>query len=271
MYDCHIHSINSHDGRETIDDLCAHAIKIGLSGIAISDHTLPAPYGCEDYENIKNSIEEVRECQDKYKGNLTVITAFELDDRTAPDGLKPFYDLKPDFILGSVHSTMIFARHFSHTPYKNLFQQSDIIPDEIIEEFLVLYYKTLEEKADEDIDSIAHITYPFRYLNGVSNRNYKTENYFNLMEPILKKIVDTGKCLELNTSGKANKWNEFMPDEFVLKRYYEMGGRDITLGSDAHRCENLAVGFSEAKDLLKSIGFCHACYYLNREKHKYIL
>lgn len=271
MYDCHIHSINSHDGRETIDDICKHAIKIGLSGIAISDHTLPPPYGCEVYENIKKSINETRECAEKYKDMLTVITAFELDDRTVPDGNKPFYELKPDFVLGSVHSTMIFERHFSHTPYKNLFQQSDIIPDEIIEEFLVLYYKSLEEKLDEDIDSVAHITYPFRYLNGVSSRNYKTENYAHLMEPILKKIIDTNRCLELNTSGKAKSWNEFMPDEFILRRYYEMGGRDVTLGSDAHKCENLAVAFRDAKDLLKSIGITHACYYLKRKKYRYNL
>lgn len=271
MFDCHTHSINSHDGRETIDDLCKAAIKIGLSGIAISDHTLPAPYNCEEYENIKKSIKETRECAEKYKDKLTVITAFESDDRTAPDELKPFYDMEPDFVLGSVHSTMIFAHHFSHTPYKNLFQQSDIIPDEIIEEFLVLYYKTLEEKLDEDIDSVAHITYPFRYLNGTSNRNFKTENYLNLMEPALKKIIETDRCLELNTSGKKNKWNEFMPDEYVLRKYYELGGRDITLGSDAHGCENLAIGFNEAKELLKSIGINHACYYLKRKKHRYEL
>lgn len=271
MYDCHTHSINSHDGRETIDDLCARAIKIGLSGIAISDHTLPAPYNCEVYENIKKSIEEAKKCAEKYKDKLTVITAFESDDRTAPDGNKPFYDLKPDFVLGSVHSTMIFEHHFSHTPYRSLYEQSDIIPDEIIEEFLVLYYKTLKEKADEDIDSIAHITYPFRYLNGVSNRNFKTEKYLPLIEPILKQIIDTDKCLELNTSGKSKNWNEFMPDECVLKRYYELGGRDITLGSDAHGCENLAIGFNEARELLKSIGITHACYYLNRKKIKYDL
>lgn len=271
MYDCHIHSINSHDGRETIDDICKAAIKIGLSGIAISDHTLPAPYNCEEYENIKKSIKEARECAEKYKDKLTVITAFESDDRTARDGLKPFYDMEPDFVLGSVHSTMIFAHHFSHTPYKNLFQQSDIIPDEIIEEFLVLYYNKLKNKLDEDIDSVAHITYPFRYLNGVSDRNYKTKDCFHLIEPVLKKIIETDRSLELNTSGKANKWNEFMPDEYILRRYYELGGRDITLGSDAHRCENIAVGFGEARDLLKSIGFTHACYYLNRKKHKYEL
>ena len=271
MYDCHTHSINSHDGRETIDDLCARAIKIGLSGIAISDHTLPAPYGCEEYENIKNSIEETRKCQEKYKSKLTVITAFELDDRTASEGNKPFYDLETDFVLGSLHSTIILRDYFSHTPYKSLYDQSDIIPDDIIEEFLVLYYNKLEKKLDEDIDAIAHITYPFRYLNGVSNRNYKTQNYLHLMEPILKKIIDTDKCLELNTSGKANNWSEFMPDECVLRRYYELGGRDVTLGSDAHRCENLAVGFGEACDLLKSIGITHAFYYMNREKHKYNL
>ncbi len=271
MYDCHIHSINSHDGRESIEDICKHAIKIGLSGIAISDHTLPQPYGFEIYENIKKSIEETRLFAEKYKGKLTVITAFESDDRTAPDGLKPFYDMNPDFVLGSVHSTMIFEHHFSHTPYKSLYDQSDIIPDEIIEEFLVLYYKTLEKKAGEDIDSIAHITYPFRYLNGTSNRNYKTEKYLHLMEPVLKKIIDTDKCLELNTSGKAKSWNEFMPDKFILRRYYEMGGRDLTLGSDAHGCENLAVGFKEARELLTSIGFTHATYFLKRKPYRYEL
>ena len=271
MFDCHTHSINSHDGRETIDDLCKAAIKIGLSGIAISDHTLPQPYGFEVYENIKKSIEETRKCAEKYKGKLTVITAFESDDRTAPDGLKPFYDMKPDFVLCSLHSTMILANHFSHTPYKSLYDQSDIIPDEIIEKFLVLYYNALKKKLDEDIDSVAHITYPFRYLNGVSNRNFKTRDYCHLMEPIFKKIIHTGRCLELNTSGKSNNWNEFMPDSYILKRYYELGGRDVTLGSDAHSCKNLAAGFNEAKDLLKSIGFTHACYYLKRKKYKYEL
>ena len=46
-----------------------------------------------------------------------------------------------------------------------------------------------------------------------------------------------------------------MPNESLLRLYYDCGGRILTLGSDAHRCDRLANGFDRAAHMLRDIGF----------------
>ena len=46
-----------------------------------------------------------------------------------------------------------------------------------------------------------------------------------------------------------------MPSRYFLKLYYDMGGRIITLGSDAHEPKRIADHFEEVKEILKEIGF----------------
>lgn len=51
----------------------------------------------------------------------------------------------------------------------------------------------------------------------------------------------------------------------MLKRYKELGGEIITLGSDAHRAEDIAKDFQEARELLKSLGFTHFCTFTKKK------
>ena len=56
-----------------------------------------------------------------------------------------------------------------------------------------------------------------------------------------------------------------MPCESIVKKYFGLGGRLVTIGTDAHGTENIAVGFNEAKIMLKEIGFENYHYYKNRK------
>ena len=38
MYDTHVHSKYSHDGKESLLDICIQAKKMGLRGICVTDH-----------------------------------------------------------------------------------------------------------------------------------------------------------------------------------------------------------------------------------------
>ena len=49
----------------------------------------------------------------------------------------------------------------------------------------------------------------------------------------------------------------------ILKKYREMGGEIITIGSDAHETGYLADGFDRAAEVLKECGFK---YYTTFEK-----
>ena len=73
-----------------------------------------------------------------------------------------------------------------------------------------------------------------------------------LYEPILIALVDTGTALEINTSGLRHPVGETYPSAAVVNRFRAMGGRAVTVGSDAHRATQfgwaLADGYQYAID-----------------------
>lgn len=80
-------------------------------------------------------------------------------------------------------------------------------------------------------------------------------------------IVRRGKGIELNTSGWRNAVGEPYPSPEVLKLYRRLGGRYITIGSDAHNAENMAGDFRRAARLLQAVGFTE--YYLYEKRRAY--
>lgn len=50
-----------------------------------------------------------------------------------------------------------------------------------------------------------------------------------------------------------------MPSRDILKLYYELGGRIITIGSDSHKKENLGEHIEALKADLREIGFKQFC------------
>ena len=59
------------------------------------------------------------------------------------------------------------------------------------------------------------------------------------------------------------------PDEWIVEKYYDLGGRTITIGADAHMAENVASGFEEVEVYLKKVGFTGYNYFEKR-KRKFI-
>ena len=67
-----------------------------------------------------------------------------------------------------------------------------------------------------------------------------------LYEPMLAALVDTGTALEINASGLRQLARETYPSPAIVRRYHELGGRNVTIGSDAHRTEWFAYGLGVA-------------------------
>lgn len=272
IYDCHIHSEFSIDGKDSIDKICETAIEKGLTAITITDHALPMPEGVTDYEHIFKCFDEVKKAREKYKDRLLVLAGVERDDEYPPEYCEPFYNLDLDCILGSTHSEPTFKEYFSDCGYKSLKYCAHIADFDFLRQVIEKYYFRVANMAYyADVDVITHITFPFRYINGYANRGMDIEGFSPNIDDVLDGIIKTGKSLELNTSGKAIAWNEFMPDKEILKRYYKLGGRNITLGSDAHKASNIAIAFDEAFVMLKELGFTHGSYFVKRKRCEYEL
>ena len=77
------------------------------------------------------------------------------------------------------------------------------------------------------------------------------------------------KGMEVNTSG-IGRCGVFLPDETYLRRFKELGGQIVTVGSDAHRCDRVGQYSFEACRVLKDI-FGHVCTFQDRNPifHKF--
>ena len=83
-------------------------------------------------------------------------------------------------------------------------------------------------------------------------------------EYIVRLAHETGKALELNTSGFRYGLPEWIPDIGVWRRYRALGGELVTIGSDAHHPRDIGAGHREAQAMLRELGFRWFCYYRAR-------
>ena len=89
------------------------------------------------------------------------------------------------------------------------------------------------------------------------DKNYQFiyQDYADLIEEILKTIIEDGKGIEVNTGGYKYGLGYPNPHPDILKRYLELGGEILTIGSDGHCPEHMAYDFPKLRELLTSLGF----------------
>ena len=81
---------------------------------------------------------------------------------------------------------------------------------------------------------------------------------------LFRSVISRGKGIEVNTSGIRQGAGEPMPGLRTLKRYKELGGEIVTVGSDSHRPADVAADFEETAKLLIQAGFDHVTAYERR-------
>lgn len=263
-YDFHMHSDNSLDGRQSVDDACRAAIEKGLTGIAITDHADICFFEREDTVNrFKRCISDINAARKKYQGQLEIFAGIEMAEYwTNADGAEKSLAVTDyDVVLGSVHTVY---REDIPDSYSRV--DFSTMPKENVISFIDLYFdKILEMIRTTDFDILTHLTCPLRYINGKYNCGIDISQFDSKIRLILTEIIKRGISLEINTSGYATDKPYFMPEQDILTQYYKMGGRMISIGSDAHVSKNVAVGFDKALEMIKSIGFDSYVIYKQRK------
>ena len=102
----------------------------------------------------------------------------------------------------------------------------------------------------------------------VTVQNYQWTDYRDLIDPILSFLIQSDLALEVNTAGLKYGLGQPNPAPEILKRYYQLGGRKITIGSDAHCPAHLAYDFSTLPVLLNACGFHQYTVYRNRQPYQ---
>jgi len=267
MYDTHIHTNNSPDSKQSIDTVCTTAIESGMSAISICDHAEVSLFHMDNFHKlIANSIKEVKMAQEKYGDRIKILQGIEISEFFWDEAKLPgFLSLADyDIILGSVHRVDCIEHNDSY---------SRVVMSDTSEENLHLFLRTyfndmIQMIKNYDFDVLSHLTVPLRYINGKFGRGVEILMYEEMIETILRMIIEKGIALEINTSGLATPIDCCFPDKEIVKRYKELGGKLATIGSDAHTPDRIGYGFDRAKQMLKNTGFDGYYYYEKRKPIK---
>ena len=259
--DLHMHTSSSFDGNYSAAEMTESCVKNELSTIAFTDH-----FDVDFYErhNLgvrqQTSYEGILSVIEKYSDKITILRGIEMGQPTYDVALteKSLARYDYDFVIGSIHNLREMP-DFGDLKYKEMpLDEIYSLLDKYFEEELIL-------AKWNGFDTLAHLTYPMRYIIQAGRNEVDLSRYDEITDEIFRTLIANGKALEINTSGLRQPIGKTMPTENYVRRFRELGGEYLTLGSDAHFTEHTGAGIDEGYAIAERCGFEYVTYFRNRK------
>ena len=231
---------------------CRRALEIGLPAIAFTEHADFTSGGFPDFQRLDLSAYrcEIDRCRTLFP-DLRVLSGVELGQPHLfpADAEAVLADGRLDRVLGSVHCV----------PWQGVL--TDVSSGELLTlahaartarayfaEVLALVESSLP------FEVLAHLDYPKRYWPH-ADLPYRDEDFEEEVRAVLREAARRGCVLELNTTRGIEPQRGLCPGPTALGWWVEEGGRAVSLGSDAHSPDRVALGFELASQLAGAAGF----------------
>jgi histidinol-phosphatase (PHP family) len=259
--DYHLHSSHSGDSEAPMEEVIQRAIALGLDRICFTEHmdmNFPVSEGTpKDYFLLDTPAyrDELFPLREKYDGQIKVCFGVELGTSLDLIGeLNSYVNQYPfDFVLASSHLAN------GKDPY-----QASYFAGRSDHEAYLEYFTAIRDNLMKfaDFEVYAHLDYVVRRGR---ERYYDYAEYADIFEDILTTLVNNGKGLEVNTASLRYDMRETNPCLAVVRRYRELGGEIITVGSDAHFARDVAYRFDYAAEVLEACGYKYYTVFAGRK------
>jgi len=239
--DLHLHTKYSKDSKEEPINYVNLAKERGISYLGFSEHIDLDPLDKDfGYYKFENAYSEYLRLKEVVNSSFDFLFAVEVTYQSNLHGAiegevltKPF-----DYIIGSVHRVQGYTisgphgvRYFEgldeYTAYMRYFE-------EVLNLVETDYY-----------DIVGHIDVIKRYGKNFYG-DFQIDKYESILTEILKKVIEKNKVIEINASGFRQGFNEPYPSKEILELYMNLGGQEVTLGSDAHSVKQFNAYLEEA-------------------------
>ena len=251
--DLHTHSSFSTDSTEPLLEMGESAIKKGLKTLCLTEH-MDFDYPTGEFQlDTRAYREELLRVRGELSDRLELLFGVELGlaDYLAETLCEYSSAWDFDFVIGSIHLVdrldPYYPEHY----------------EKIGKNAILRYFECMLSavKAFDDFDVLGHLDYMVRYS---PEKSYNPLDYRETLDEILKTVISGGKGIEINTKG-LDSLGYVHPNVWILKRYRELGGEIVTIGSDAHAGSRIAAGFDKAEQTLRSAGFERYAIFRNRK------
>lgn len=251
MFDFHMHTAVSFDSTETAQAMLAAAEARGLKEICFTDHIDYTP----KMDMVFDTAEYIAAYDNLHSDKLLIRRGMEFG--LTPDNQAQLkadlnrYDF--DFVIGSVH--LVDGLDVYLEPYWE---------GKTVEQAVLQYLNRVLEcvRVHDDYDVLGHLTFVSKAHGNPTQALIPYEAHRELFDEILRELVRHGKGMELNTSG-LDRCGGYLPTMDYFRRFYELGGRIVTVGSDAHNATRVGQYSDDAVRELKDI-FGYVCTFEKR-------
>ena len=273
LTDVHNHSNFSPDGVSSLSEMAAEAFSRGVAYYGVSEHINydVCFFVPPERKRLETTDEEsynaaARKLQRDYAGKMDLLVGAEfgyLPQKKVLDDYCVYAEkYRPDFIVNSIHldgKTDYFLQSAFYFDDGKLREKSVVY-----KEYLALVKSSLSAPYPYDI--VGHLGYCARYAP-YADKAMRYHEFCDEFDSILTEMIARGKILEINASSQGLSGCS-VTDESVVRRYFALGGKEVSYASDAHQATSLLRGRDEVSAFLKGIGFTHITVPCRGKKHR---
>lgn len=264
MIDYHVHPDFSHDASGSVEDYCLRASELGIEEICFTTHYEPDPERASIEHVIVDGVRQSTESD----WPRHYFAAIEASRRAFPRlgiraGVEVGYEkglegqiagflsrYQFDFVLCGTH----LVNHIAITAGAELEEFSECCQSLGAEWFAETFFDYVRAAVESGLfDCIAHLDVYRKYAAQLFGPELDAACRSRLLRAV-EQIAAAGIGLEVNTSGMRRPGGETYPPEWVVRAARDAGVRVFTVGSDAHRLEDLGAGVGLAIDMLARLG-----------------
>lgn len=240
--DYHIHSYFSKDSKLNPEKLIQKAIDLNYSQIAFTDHLefLFPEWSFHEDVSYSENYNFFSDLKAKYADRINILRGIEIGEyyKTTSQVKDYFGDLKPDLVLGSIHT--LFPKKDISLPFEQPLSESEIIK----------YYKYNLEMVEKcDIDILAHLGIFARFVS------HDIKAGLPICRDIFQVMLEKKIALEINYSGLRKSTKQMIPHFEVLDKYAIEGGTRISIASDTHQLSDFDDNYEQVMTMLKEHGY----------------
>lgn len=246
--DYHVHSKHSFDSLTEIREYCEKTFSENVAEICFTEHIEPhhPRPACDVPPVFEAWLEDIARAREEYP-MLTLRAGIEIGDN-APyreeiyavlDALALDYRLLSLHLVDNVdpYDAEFFAGRTQEQAYARYVEQR-------LES--VMHFT--------DYDALAHLGYCGKFAPfPPETRPLRWHHAPDHLDVLLRHLAQNGRALEINTSG-LKQTDSTIPGWDILRRFAELGGEFVTLGSDAHKANDLGYRLEDARRVALTAG-----------------
>ena len=257
MIDYHLHTLFCNHAVGGMERYIQHALFLGIREVCFLDHLTirETETGLSmTPEEVPYYFNAVQILKQKYKDEINVKIGLEIDFN--PDHIALYQDIVDTYAFDIIASSLHFPNDLDIVTHRSGWRYGEKDTDDVY----ALYFEQLQKMLEYDyFDVICHIDL-IKKFGRKPMKSFERE-----CDNILQIVKDKDKTIEVNTSGYDHPAKDIYPSLEILRKCYQQE-ISITMGSDAHRPENVGRHYDRVLPILFSVGYRQLAVFTKRQR-----